>query len=145
MSADTEACMDDLGVTGTVVLGGTVAMPLSVMSQMQSLGITEIDRVGGDTRYETAALISEYGVSELGMTFDTLGITTGAKFPDALSAGAALGQEGFTMMLTPSTYLHPTTAAALEANAADISQIRYAGGPNAVSAAVRTAIANYLY
>jgi len=145
MSADTEACMDDLGVTGTIVLGGTVAMPLSVMSQMQSLGITEIDRVGGDTRYETAALISEYGVSELGMTFDTLGITTGAKFPDALSAGAALGQEGFTMMLTPGTYLHPTTAAALEANAADISQIRYAGGPNAVSAAVRTAVANCLY
>jgi len=145
MSADTEACMDDLGVTGTIVLGGTVAMPLSVMSQMQSLGITEIDRVGGDTRYETAALISEYGVGELGMSFDTLGISTGAKFPDALSAGAALGQEGFTMMLTPGTYLHPTTAAALEANAEDISQVRYAGGPNAVSDAVRVAISNCLY
>jgi len=120
-------------------------MPLSVMAQMQSLGITEIDRVGGDTRYETAALISEYGVNEFGMSFDTLGIATGTKFPDALSAGAALGQEGFTMMLTPGTYLHPTTAAALEANADDISQIRYAGGPSAVTDAVRAEITNCLH
>lgn len=144
MSPETEACMDDLGVTGTIVLGGTVAMPLSVSSQMAALGITEIDRVGGDTRYETAALISEYGVNDLGMSYDTLGISTGVKFPDALSAGAALGQEGFTMMLTPGTYLHPATEAAIEASAEDISQIRYAGGPNAVSAAVRTSIGNCL-
>ncbi len=145
MSAQTEACMDELGVTGAIVLGGTVAMPLSFSAQMAALEITEIDRVGGDTRYETAALISEYGVTEFGMSFDTLGISTGVKFPDALSAGAALGQEGFTMMLTPGTYLHDATAAAIEANADDISQIRYAGGPNAVSDAVRAEISNCLY
>ncbi|MDP2233322.1 MAG: cell wall-binding repeat-containing protein, partial [Actinomycetota bacterium] len=120
MSDDTEACMDELGVTGTIVLGGTVAMPLSVTAQMQSLGIVEIDRVGGDTRYETAALISQFGVDELGMSFDTLGISTGTRFPDALASGAALGQEGFTTMLTPGTYLHAATMAALEGNADDI-------------------------
>lgn len=144
MSDDTEACMDELGVTGTIVLGGTVAMPLSVTAQMQSLGIVEIDRVGGDTRYETAALISQFGVDELGMSFDTLGISTGTRFPDALASGAALGQEGFTTMLTPGTYLHAATMAALESNADDISQIRYAGGMNAVGAAVRAAISNCL-
>lgn len=145
MSAETEACMDDLGVTGAIVLGGTVAMPLSFTAQMAALDINEVDRIGGDTRYETAALISEYGVAELGMSFDTLGISTGVKFPDALSAGAALGQEGYTMMLTPGTYLHDATALAIEANAADISQIRYAGGPNAVGDAVRAEISGYLY
>lgn len=145
MSAETEACMDDLGVTGTIVLGGTVAMPLGVSAQLKALAIDEIDRVGGDTRYETAALIAEYGVGELGMSFDTLGVATGTKFPDALSAGAALGQEGHTLMLTPGTYLHPATAAAIEANAADISQIRYAGGPSAVNQDVRDAITGYLY
>lgn len=145
MSAETEACMEDLGVEGTIVLGGTVAMPLGVSAQLKALAIDEIDRVGGDTRYETAALIAEYGVSEFGMSFDTLGVATGTKYPDALSAGAALGQEGYTLMLTPGTYLHPATAAAIEANAADISQIRYAGGPSAVNQDVRDAITGYLY
>lgn len=143
--AQTQDCMSDLGVTGAVVLGGTVAMPLSVLAQVESLGVVEVDRVGGETRYETAALIAEYGVTELGMSYDTVGIATGANFPDALSAGAALGSDGYVMLLTPATSLNTITKTALEAHADEISQVRYIGGPAALSVGVRSAIEACIY
>lgn len=138
--AVTEQCMSDLGVTGAIVLGGTVAMPLSVMAQVESVGVTETVRVGGSNRYSTAALIADYGVSELGMSYDTVGISTGTKYPDALSAGAVLGEDGFVMLLTPGTYLHASTRAALEDNCEEISQVRFVGGLAALTSAVRDQI-----
>lgn len=45
---------------------------------------------GGADRYETAARIAEVDV-EAGMTWDGVGVATGADFPDALSGGGCSG------------------------------------------------------
>jgi putative cell wall-binding protein len=145
LSEDTQACMDDLNVDGAIVLGGSVAVPLSVLGQMQALGVTELDRVGGADRYQTATRIAEYGVDEFGMSMDTLGIATGANYPDALAMGGALGQSGYVMMLTSPTYLPAATTLALEEHADDISQVRYAGGTGAITQTVRNAIAALIH
>ncbi|MHB9004130.1 MAG: cell wall-binding repeat-containing protein [Coriobacteriia bacterium] len=145
VSQATQDCMDTLGVTGAVVLGGTVAVPVSAFSQMRAAGVTEIDRVGGLSRYETAVLISEYGVAELGMSYRVLGIATGTNYPDALALGAPLGMQGYTMMLNPGSTLNSVTKAALEGHAGDISAIRFAGGPSAITDGVRQAIMACVY
>lgn len=141
----TQQCMEDLGVDGAVVLGGTVAVPLSVLGQVKAAGVTEIERVGGANRYATAALISEFGVGMMGMDFGVVGISTGEKFPDALSTGAALGLSGNPMLLTPGTWLHPATKDSVQSHKYDISQVRFAGGPNAVTETVRSQIMALLY
>lgn len=145
LSPETEQVMSDLGVWQVVVLGGSVAVPLEVGSQVAALGVGESERIGGRDRYETAALIADYGVVEMGMRYDVLGMATGSNFPDGLTLGAALGQDGFTMMLTASQTLPTNTRLALEANKDEISQMRYAGGTAAISKTVRDAIAACLH
>jgi beta propeller repeat protein len=142
---ETEACMGDLGVETVIVLGGSVAVPLEVGSQVAALGVVEDERIGGSNRYDTAAKIAKWGVDELGMSVDTVGIATGDNYPDALALGAALGPNGNVMMLTSPSFLPAQTKAALEANKEQISQVRYAGGLVAISQAVRNAIAACLY
>jgi putative cell wall-binding protein len=59
---------------------------------------TEVERLGGDNRYETAVAIAE-AVVDAGVTPTYVYVATGADFPDALSAGAAAAYDGSVVVL----------------------------------------------
>jgi putative cell wall-binding protein len=127
-----------------VVLGGTTAVPQVVEDDLVGLiGAPNVVRLAGDTRYDTAALIAQYGVDN-GMHWDGVGIATGQNFPDALAGGASLGRLGAVMLLTPSTSLAPAAATKLTDNAAGIGTVYVLGGSAAVSTSVMDEILTIL-
>jgi len=127
-----------------IVLGSTVAVPQVVEDDLVDLvGEFEVERLAGANRYDTAAMIAQYGVDS-GMHWDGVGIASGENFPDALAGGASLGRLGTVVLLTPSTWLVPEAEAKLTDNAADIDTVFILGGPSAVSSTVLTEILTIL-
>ncbi len=123
-----------------VILGGSAAVNPAVETYLVGLlGDPDVDRMGGATRYETAAMAAQYGVDH-GLLWNGVGVTTGTNFPDALTGGAALGLYRTVLVLTPSTSLHPAAAQALTDNAADIQDVTFLGGTAAVGTTVANAV-----
>ena len=116
------------------ILGGTGAVSAQVQAALQvRLGASNVVRAGGIDRYETAALVAQVGI-DAGMTWDGVGVATGADFPDALSGGAMLGARGSVLLLSRSDGLSPEVAAHLLENAGDINTVHIFGGTGAISA-----------
>lgn len=131
------------GATGHVyLLGGTGALPDSVKTTIVTrAGVdpTDIERLDGLNRYETAARIAQTGIDDAGLAWDGVALATGENFPDALAGGVMQGRLGSVVLLTPSNSLHASVAAKLTANKAVIDELRYLGGFGALSQAARTA------
>ena len=122
------------------ILGGPMAVSENIeISLRYRLGAGNVVRAGGATRYETAVLIAGVGIAG-GMSWDGVGIATGANFPDALAGGAMLGARGSVLLLTTPSQLSLETQAALAANAGAINTLHIFGGTAAVSAGVEDEI-----
>ncbi len=94
-----------------VVLGGPIAIADVVYNQLDSLP-GAISRIGGATKYDTAAMISERFYTP---PVDHAYIATGERFPDALSAAAVAGMRSAPILLVPSTgTIRPSVLAELE-------------------------------
>lgn len=78
------------------ILGGTGVITQSVEDYLKGIS-NNIERLGGDNRYETCKLIDE----NLGVKLGTpVIITTGENYPDALSIGAIGGQLQYPILLS---------------------------------------------
>ena len=127
-----------------VIVGGTSAVGTEVETYLvDTLDSDEVDRVGGATRYETSAMVAQYGVDH-GLMWNGVGITSGMNYPDALTGGVAVGLYRSTLLLTPPTSLHPAVEDALTTNAADIDNVLFLGGEAAVSKTVKDKVKSIL-
>lgn len=114
-----------LGAKKVQVLGGTVAISEDVVKQLKSDGI-EVERISGESRYETAAKIAEkFGKSESAI------VVSGENFPDALSVASYAGSEGTPILLAREGSIPNATKAALVKMGAENSLI--IGGTQAIS------------
>lgn len=128
------------GVDHALILGGIAVVPTAVETQLNTAyGDANVDRIAGANRYATAVAVATYGVNN-GLHWDGLAIATGEKFPDALAGGVLQGRDGSVMLLTPTATLDSSVAGVLAANKTTIAEVRYLGGLNAVSQAVRDAV-----
>ncbi|MDQ1539977.1 MAG: hypothetical protein QOH29_703, partial [Actinomycetota bacterium] len=117
---------------GTVyILGGTVAVPLSITAQLTTLGYAVV-RYGGATRFATAVAVAD----AIGDPATVL-LATGANFPDALAAGVAASKAGGVVLLTNGSSMAPETAAYLTAHAQTVYAL---GGAAAAADPAATAI-----
>ncbi|TML56999.1 MAG: hypothetical protein E6G17_13630 [Actinobacteria bacterium] len=115
------------------LLGGTGALSPAVESRLASLGYIVVRYAGGD-RYETAVRVASDGLGDPNTVF----LTTGTDFPDALSAGAAAAKAGAAVLLTNGSTMAPATAGYLDAHRGDK---RFAiGGPAAAADRGATAV-----
>jgi glycosyltransferase A (GT-A) superfamily protein (DUF2064 family) len=126
LDARVEAELERVVSPGSTVylLGGEAALSTDVEQDVASAGF-DVRRLAGTDRYGTAAAIA----AELG-DVSTIFLTTGADFPDALSAGNAAALAGdSTVVLTAGDTLPQATRAYLDAHP---SAARIAvGGPAA--------------
>ncbi|MGX5681583.1 cell wall-binding repeat-containing protein [Schumannella luteola] len=98
-----------------------------------------IDRIAGADRFETAALLAdEFDPAEV----DTVYLSNGLNFPDALSAAPAAAITGAPLLLTAPDFLPETVADSLEA--LDPERVVITGTEASVSAAVEDAVADLL-
>lgn len=133
--------LEELGVDGVQILGGTAAVSDEVKTQIESGGYTT-DRIAGADRYATAAAVAQVLPKEAIGTFGAgraAILATGASFADALAAAPISGAQNLPILLTTSDTLHPAASAALDA--LDIDQVVISGGTAAVSETVATQVA----
>jgi putative cell wall-binding protein len=88
--------ISSLKATKAIVLGGTSAVSTTVEDQLKTLGITNIERLAGQNRFETASLIA----AKLGGNPNTAIVAYGYNYPDALSVASYAAQKGYPILLT---------------------------------------------
>lgn len=112
----TEDAITDLAPGRVTILGGTAAVTATVESALDGL-VAEVERLAGETRYETAAEIAAdaFDPGELGRVY----LATGEGFADALAGGPAAALDGAPILLTTGDALPDATAEQLAAFAPD--------------------------
>ncbi|WP_052144807.1 cell wall-binding repeat-containing protein [Halalkalibacter okhensis] len=119
-----------LDATEVVILGGEGAISNTVTEELEALGLS-VERIGGETRYETAALIAEQlPVSE------TVVLANGLDFPDALAVAPEAAKNGYPILLTRSDRLSAAAEEALESS----TKQYIIGGTAAVNNAIEEAL-----
>ncbi len=81
----------------TAILGGEAAISSNLEEQLRNLNGTTVKRLAGETRYETlAAILNEFSDE---MASDTVLLSIGQDFPDALVSSAIASQKGSPLIL----------------------------------------------
>jgi putative cell wall-binding protein len=114
------------------LLGGLVAIPASVATQLTLLGY-HVTRVAGADRYRTAVAVA----GTLGNPATVL-MASGASFPVALVAGPAAAHVGGVVLLTDGNAMTAATSDYLSAHRGEIFAV---GGPAAAAAQGATRVA----
>ena len=135
LPAATGDALEELGAENVVILGGTSAISQGVQDQLTADGYT-VTRLGGDSRYDTAAAIAtapplDY-VGEDAAGNRTAVVASGEGFADALVAGPLGYKAQFPVLITAKAGLSSQTAEALED--LEIENVLIPGGTAAVSA-----------
>lgn len=104
---ETRKEIERLGADKAVILGGSGAVSDAVEAELVNMNL-ETERIGGKTRYETAALIAE----KLESTQTV--VASGSNFPDVLSVSPYAAKNGIPILLTRSDSVPDETASALE-------------------------------
>lgn len=73
-----------------MIAGGPIAVSSSVEGQLSSSGVSTVERVYGQTEYETSNEIAKWCLSH-GMTGSAVGVATGLTFYDALTGAGLCG------------------------------------------------------
>jgi putative cell wall-binding protein len=146
-----------LAPSTVAVVGGTSVVADAVLEAVRSLGVPDVVRLAGDTRYGTAAAIAQAIAARRSRTPDepipgaptpapdgeeTPGpdvvLASGTGFADALAAGPLAARTGRVVLLTARDALPPETAEALTALAP--ARVLVAGGEAAVSVEVEAGL-----
>ncbi|MBQ6558556.1 MAG: cell wall-binding repeat-containing protein [Clostridia bacterium] len=97
----TAAYISDNNVQNVTILGGTSAVGADAEDNLAALGASNVERIFGTTRYDTAfAIIQKYADLYTG---ENIFFATGASFPDALAGGAFASRS-----CAPIILVHPT-------------------------------------
>ena len=130
--------LERLGASQVVVLGGESAVGATVAEQVKQLeSAPSVERISGDDRFATAAEVARQAGAPGGEAI----LVLGTDYPDAVSAGALLGDDVVPpVLLTLSDRVPEETQQALDELAVD--DVVLVGGTAAVSDAVETSLAD---
>ena len=85
LNSATRDAISQLGIKHTIVLGGNLVISDKVISDLKGISGMKVERLAGATRQDTQMLVYEYGKEHGEWSDDTVCITSGYRFPDALS------------------------------------------------------------
>lgn len=139
LPASTSSTLDDLGIENAIVLGGEAAVGTAVTTQLTTAGISW-DRIGGANRMETATLLADWALDNLGWNATHVNLARGDNFADALAGGPNGGEEEAPILLTGNANdLSTATHDWLDDNKAAVRSIHLYGGTAAISNATAEA------
>lgn len=141
LPAATAEAITASGVRTLTVIGGTAAVSDTVLASADALVDGEVDRVAGDSRYDTAIAVARRQLDEQGYT-SSIWIASGRGWPDALVAGPAVARAGGVLLLSdPSSLRHsPQTASFVDSQRGFASTAHLVGGTAALSEEVQESI-----
>lgn len=123
----TTNALKDLGVTNTVIVGGSGVIDDNVLSQFPH-GV----RIAGNNRYETGSVIA----SAFNPTPKNLYIATGEAFPDALAGAALAAQNGDPILLVDPQFSNSVVINYLQEYRNSIQNVIILGGPGVISQSI---------
>jgi putative cell wall-binding protein len=139
LSAPTQSALGTLGIKQVLLLGGTAAVSANVANQISQMGIT-VSRIGGADRTQTATMVADLELGQLGFSASHVNLARGDDFADALSGAPHAGAETAPIVLTENPDgLGGYTTGWLQAHRATVSSIHVFGGPAAVADATVSA------
>jgi uncharacterized protein YjdB/putative cell wall-binding protein len=100
LSSDTVTELKRLKAKKAFVIGGTGSLSTNVESQLKSLGISDVERLGGADRYETSVKIAQ-AVGNSG----SIVVASGEGYADSLSVAPIAAAKGMPILLTRSSSL----------------------------------------
>jgi putative cell wall-binding protein len=132
---ETMAVIDAIDPARVLIAGGPQAVGTAIESRLRA--DRTVERLGGDSRFDTAALLVERTIREGGLT-DRAFVVDGGNFPDALAAGVAVAQLGGMLLPVAGGGLRASGAIAdlLDRRTDGLVRVTVVGGPSAVSAAL---------
>ncbi|MCE0486113.1 cell wall-binding repeat-containing protein [Ornithinimicrobium sediminis] len=134
--AATAQALQRLDPDRIVVLGGTTAVSDAVAQALEAYA-PSVERVGGEDRYGTSALVAQHFAPGVATAY----VATGENFPDALAGGALAAHRDSPVLLVRRTSLPATVREELVR--LQPRQVVVLGGPSAVSDAVAAELAGY--
>lgn len=142
--AITDAQLDDMGITETLIIGGTAAVGPGVETSLRDGGHGP-ERLGGANRFDTSAMVYDRSVAD-GLDPGVLILATGLGWPDPLSAGPTASRLGISFLLVDGADLDASSEsrAVIERQADVIDVVRFIGGPATISRDVEVQVAGIL-
>jgi len=140
LSAPTEAALAGSAGTTVVIAGGVEAISPQVAQRVRVLIGSDPVRLGGDTRYATAAIVAGHALDLGWAPGPYVGVATGLDYPDALAGGVVAGASGGVMLLTTPGVLTAEVRAFVEHRTPAGAPLRVLGGTDAVSLSVSDAL-----
>jgi putative cell wall-binding protein len=135
--APTQAAIEDLGHPKLIAVGSNVVISDALYAQLGC-----IERLGGQSRYDTAKAVAQYGLAH-GFSDGELIVTTGQNFPDALVSGVVSAKHGCPIMLVNSAGLPSATADYISEHP-NLQSITVVGSAKAISEEVENQIVDQL-
>lgn len=130
--------LDQLDIDRIMLLGGPQAISADVEQFYREQGY-DVQRIGGPTLMDTAGLIADTAISELGFSAEQVLLARGNAYPDALAASIYGATNGAPVVLSAtSSELSAPTGAWLTSHCPDVASVTALGGTNAISQPVRT-------
>lgn len=137
--ADTARELSRLGPRSIRVLGGTAAVSDAVLASLRNGSGAQVERLAGPSRFETATRVSA-AVWPDGA--ETVVVSTGGDFPDALAGVPAAAAAGAPLLLVTRDSIPAPVMQELAR--LDPSRILILGGPGAVSESVQRQLDGFL-
>ena len=137
---ETAEAISSLGVTRVVIVGGEAAISPAVAETVAQLGV-EVERVGGDDRYETSYLAASDAVAAGADPSRTI-FATGRAWPDAVSGSALGGRVSAPMLLLDGQRFDARPTAGAFVDRFGVRQGIVLGGTTAVTPAVADDLAD---
>ncbi|MEZ0482160.1 cell wall-binding repeat-containing protein [Planococcus sp. SSTMD024] len=107
LNTETKQEIKRLGAKKVMILGGNTAVSMEVEAELESMGLST-ERLGGKTRFETAALIAGKIDSNRAV------VANGLNFPDVLSISSYAAKNGVPILLTRTDRIPDETRSALK-------------------------------
>lgn len=131
LSAETEQAIKNARFSRAIIVGGPIAVDSGVEGRLQKCGISSIERLYGQTEYETSCAIARWELTQ-GMSVNKMALATGRQYYDALAGGALCGSNGSVLVIESNSNRIAITDF-IASNRNDISEGYVFGGPIAVS------------
>ena len=134
-------------ITDVVIVGGESAVSADAQEALESIfGAANVTRISGENRYATSSVFADYAVENLGLSYDTVVLATGAAFPDALAASALAGVEAAPILLVNDSDNGVTCITGNISDQAEVISVGFViGGTSAVSADIYDQVRAIIY
>jgi putative cell wall-binding protein len=127
----------EMGVSDVIVIGGTAAVSGKVVTALQNMGFSSVERIYGADRYETSAKCADR-VAQIAGSVPRAFVVRGDSFPDALAVSPFAYTQKMPVLLTKPTSLPSSIRTFLDTK--NVAEVYIAGGTPSVSSSVKATI-----